>query len=131
MPKPSFAIFLLSLAFLFATAPHAVANEARRAHVVFSIAQDGSLRWVKVIKLSAQFDEQPSIDAIKESAPFRPLPPEYGDHAEFLVKYDYWCTHRHAFSIQQVRESKGAFIPVGQALDTCRPYSNSTRFRRF
>jgi hypothetical protein len=97
----------------------AFANEPRHVDVVFSIAQDGSLRWVKVLKCRSEFDREPSIDAIKQAAPFRPLPLEYGDHAEFKVSFDYWCTHRHDFSLERVREQNGTYISEGEKLPSC------------
>ena len=53
-------------------------NESKRVVLLFSIARDGRLLNVKVHRSSGlPTADKAAIDAVKLTAPFRPLPPEY------------------------------------------------------
>lgn len=66
-------------------------NESKRVVLLFSIARDGRLLNVKVQKSSglAAADDA-AISAVKLTAPFRPLPPEFkGDKVDIQFTFDY------------------------------------------
>ena len=66
-------------------------NESKRVVLLFSIARDGRLLNVKVHKSSGlQPADNAAINAVKLTAPFRPLPPEFkGDKVDIQFTFDY------------------------------------------
>ena len=66
-------------------------NESKRVVLLFSIARDGRLLNVKVYKSSGlQIADNAAINAVKLTAPFRPLPPEFkGDKVDIQFTFDY------------------------------------------
>ena len=66
-------------------------NESKRVVLLFSIARDGRLLNVKVHKSSGlQNADNAAINAVKLTAPFRPLPPEFkGDKVDIQFTFDY------------------------------------------
>ena len=66
-------------------------NESKRVVLLFSIARDGRLLNVKVHKSSGlQSADNAAINAVKLTAPFRPLPPEFrGDKVDIQFTFDY------------------------------------------
>ena len=59
--------------------------------LLFSIARDGRLLNVKVHKSAGlQAADNAAINAVKLTAPFRPLPPEFkGDKVDIQFTFDY------------------------------------------
>ena len=66
-------------------------NESKRVVLLFSIARDGRLLNVKVHKSSGlQTADNAAINAVKLTAPFRPLPPDFkGDKVDIQFTFDY------------------------------------------
>ncbi len=66
-------------------------NESKRVVLLFSIARDGRLLNVKIHKSSGlPAADQAAIDAVKLTAPFRPLPAEYKrDSVDIQFTFDY------------------------------------------
>lgn len=66
-------------------------NESKRVVLLFSIARDGRLLNVKVQKSSGlQAADDAAINAVKLTAPFRPLPPEFkGEKVDIQFTFDY------------------------------------------
>ncbi len=66
-------------------------NESKRVVLLFSIARDGRLLNVKVQKSSGlQAADDAAINAVKLTAPFRPLPPDFkGDKVDIQFTFDY------------------------------------------
>ena len=66
-------------------------NESKRVVVLFSVSRDGSLLKVKVYKSSGvPASDQAAIQAVKLTAPFKVLPPEYrGDSVDIQFTFDY------------------------------------------
>ena len=66
-------------------------NESKRVILLFSIARDGRLLNVKVHKSSGlPVADNAAIDAVKLTAPFRPLPPEFkGNSVDIQFTFDY------------------------------------------
>ncbi len=66
-------------------------NESKRVILLFSIARDGRLLNVKVHKSSGlQAADNAAINAVKLTAPFRPLPPEFkGNSVDIQFTFDY------------------------------------------
>lgn len=66
-------------------------NESKRVVLLFSIARDGRLLNVKVHRSSGlQAADKAAIDAVKLTAPFRPLPPDFkGDSVDIQFTFDY------------------------------------------
>lgn len=66
-------------------------NESKRVILLFSIARDGRLLNVKVHKSSGlPAADNAAIDAVKLTAPFRPLPPEFkGNSVDIQFTFDY------------------------------------------
>ncbi len=66
-------------------------NESKQVVLLFSIARDGRLLNVKVQKSSGlQTADEAAINAVKLTAPFRPLPPEFkGEKVDIQFTFDY------------------------------------------
>lgn len=66
-------------------------NESKRVVLLFSIARDGRLLNVKVHRSSGlAAADKAAIDAVKLTAPFRPLPPDFrGDNVDIQFTFDY------------------------------------------
>ena len=66
-------------------------NESKRVILLFSIARDGRLLNVKVHRSSGlEAADRAAIDAVKLTAPFRPLPPEFkGNSVDIQFTFDY------------------------------------------
>ena len=66
-------------------------NESKRVILLFSIARDGRLLNVKVHRSSGlQSADNAAIEAVKLTAPFRPLPPEFrGQSVDIQFTFDY------------------------------------------
>ena len=66
-------------------------NESKRVVLLFSIARDGRLLNVKVHRSSGlQSADNAAIDAVKLTAPFRPLPPGYKQQSvDIQFTFDY------------------------------------------
>ena len=66
-------------------------NESKRVILLFSIARDGRLLNVKVHRSSGlPAADKAAIDAVKLTAPFRPLPPEFkGNSVDIQFTFDY------------------------------------------
>ncbi len=66
-------------------------NESKRVILLFSIARDGRLLNVKVHRSSGlQAADNAAINAVKLTAPFRPLPAEFrGDSVDIQFTFDY------------------------------------------
>ena len=66
-------------------------NESKRVVLLFSIARDGRLLNVKVHRSSGLATaDKAAIDAVKLTAPFRPLPPDFrGDSVDIQFTFDY------------------------------------------
>ncbi len=66
-------------------------NESKRVILLFSITRDGRLKSVKVHRSSgSEAADRAAIDAVKLTAPFRPLPPEFkGDSVDIQFTFDY------------------------------------------
>ncbi len=66
-------------------------NESKRVILLFSIARDGRLLNVKVYRSSGlPAADNAAIDAVKLTAPFRPLPPEFkGNSVDIQFTFDY------------------------------------------
>ncbi len=66
-------------------------NESKRVILLFSIARDGRLLNVKVHRSSGTpAADNAAIDAVKLTAPFRPLPPEFkGNSVDIQFTFDY------------------------------------------
>lgn len=66
-------------------------NESKRVILLFSIARDGRLLNVKVHRSSGlQSADNAAINAVKLTAPFRPLPPEFkGQSVDIQFTFDY------------------------------------------
>lgn len=66
-------------------------NESKRVVLLFSIARDGRLLNVSVSKSSGlQTADKAALDAVKLTAPFRPLPPDFkGDKVDIQFTFDY------------------------------------------
>ncbi len=66
-------------------------NESKRVILLFSIAKDGRLLNVSVHKSSGlPAADKAAIDAVKLTAPFRPLPPEYKNNSvDIQFTFDY------------------------------------------
>jgi TonB family protein len=66
-------------------------NESKRVILLFSIARDGRLLNVKVHRSSGlQSADNAAINAVKLTAPFRPLPPDFkGNSVDIQFTFDY------------------------------------------
>ena len=66
-------------------------NESKRVVLLFSIARDGRLLNVSVHRSSGlPAADKAAIDAVKLTAPFRPLPPDFkGDSVDIQFTFDY------------------------------------------
>ncbi len=66
-------------------------NESKRVILLFSIAKDGRLLNIKVHRSSGlQAADNAAINAVKLTAPFRPLPPEFkGNSVDIQFTFDY------------------------------------------
>lgn len=66
-------------------------NESKRVVLMFKISKDGRLLSLSVYKSSGVPEaDQAAIQAVKESAPFRPLPPEHrGNYVDIEFAFDY------------------------------------------
>ena len=66
-------------------------NESKRVILLFSIARDGRLLNVKVHRSSGlSAADNAAIEAVKLTAPFRPLPPEFkGQSVDIQFTFDY------------------------------------------
>ena len=66
-------------------------NESKRVVLLFSIARDGRLLNVKIHRSSGlQSADNAAIDAVKLTAPFRPLPPDFkGQSVDIQFTFDY------------------------------------------
>ena len=66
-------------------------NESKRVVLLFSIARDGRLLNVQVHKSSGlQSADNAAINAVKLTAPFRPLPPDFrGNKVDIQFTFDY------------------------------------------
>ena len=66
-------------------------NESKRVILLFSIARDGRLLNVKVQRSSGlPAADKAALDAVKLTAPFKPLPPEFkGNSVDIQFTFDY------------------------------------------
>lgn len=66
-------------------------NESKRVVLLFTISKDGRLITVKVHRSSGlQAADNAAINAVKLTAPFRPLPPEFkGQSVDIQFTFDY------------------------------------------
>lgn len=66
-------------------------NESKRVVLLFSIARDGRLLNVKVHRSSGlAAADKAALDAVKLTAPFRPLPPDFkGNSVDIQFTFDY------------------------------------------
>lgn len=66
-------------------------NESKRVILLFSITRDGRLKSVKVHRSSGlEAADRAAMDAVKLTAPFRPLPPEFkGESVDIQFTFDY------------------------------------------
>ena len=66
-------------------------SESTHVVTLFKIAKDGSLMNVEIKQSSGYSDvDQAAINAIKLTAPFRPLPPDYNaNHIDIQFNFDY------------------------------------------
>lgn len=66
-------------------------NESKRVVLMFTLSRDGRLLSLKMHKTSGiPESDQAAIQAVKEAAPFRPLPPEYrGNDIDIQFTFDY------------------------------------------
>ncbi|MBE7704939.1 MAG: TonB family protein [Cyanobacteria bacterium SIG29] len=66
-------------------------NESKRVVLLFSIARDGRLLNVKVHRSSGlPAADKAALDAVKLTAPFRPLPPDFkGNSVDIQFTFDY------------------------------------------
>ena len=66
-------------------------NESKRVQLLFKVSRDGRLLRLNVSKSSGVSDaDDAALEAVKMSAPFRPLPPEYqGSDIDIQFTFDY------------------------------------------
>lgn len=66
-------------------------NESKRVVLLFKVSKDGRLLSLKVHTSSGvPSADQAALDAVKQTAPFRPLPPEYrGNDIDIQFTFDY------------------------------------------
>ena len=66
-------------------------NESKRVILLFTISRDGRLMSVKVHRSSGlQAADNAALNAVKLTAPFRPLPPEFkGNSVDIQFTFDY------------------------------------------
>lgn len=66
-------------------------NESKRVVLLFKVSRDGRLLSLKPVKSSGNSEtDAAAMDAVKISAPFRPLPPEYrGSDVDIQFTFDY------------------------------------------
>lgn len=66
-------------------------NESKRVVLLFTIARDGRLLNIKIHKSSGlQAADNAAINAVKLTAPFRPLPPDYRNNSiDIQFTFDY------------------------------------------
>ena len=66
-------------------------NESKRVVLMFKIAKDGRLLSCSVFKSSGlQSADQAALDAVKLTAPFKPLPAEYKNSSiDIQFTFDY------------------------------------------
>ena len=66
-------------------------NESKRVILLFTISRDGRLMSVKVHRSSGlQAADNAAVNAVKLTAPFRPLPPEFkGNSVDIQFTFDY------------------------------------------
>ncbi len=66
-------------------------NESKRVVLLFKVSKDGRLISLKMHRTSGVPEaDQAAIRAVKEAAPFRPLPPEYsGSDIDIQFTFDY------------------------------------------
>ena len=66
-------------------------NESKRVILLFTIARDGRLLNIGVHRSSGLPEaDKAAIDAVKLTAPFRPLPPEFkGNSVDIQFTFDY------------------------------------------
>ena len=66
-------------------------NESKRVVLLFTISRDGRLMSVKVLKSSGlAAADNAALNAVKLTAPFRPLPPEFrGNSVDIQFTFDY------------------------------------------
>lgn len=66
-------------------------NESKRVVLLFKIAKDGKLLYVKVFKSSGVIAaDQAAIKAVEMAAPFKPLPKEFqGKSVDIQFTFDY------------------------------------------
>ncbi|MBQ4123292.1 TonB C-terminal domain-containing protein [bacterium] len=66
-------------------------NESKRVVLLFTISRDGRLMSVKVYRSSGlQTADNAAVNAVKLTAPFRPLPPEFrGNSVDIQFTFDY------------------------------------------
>lgn len=66
-------------------------NESKRVQLLFKVSRDGRLIRLNISKSSGVADaDDAALEAVKMSAPFRPLPPEYqGKDIDIQFTFDY------------------------------------------
>jgi TonB family protein len=66
-------------------------NESKRVQLLFKVSRDGRLLRLNISKSSGVSDaDDAALEAVKMSAPFRPLPPEYqGNDIDIQFTFDY------------------------------------------
>ena len=66
-------------------------NESKRVVLLFKVSRDGRLLSLRTVDSSGNSEsDSAALDAVKVSAPFRPLPPEYrGQDIDIQFTFDY------------------------------------------
>ena len=66
-------------------------NESKRVILLFTISRDGRLLNIQVSKSSGlKAADDAAVNAVKLTAPFRPLPPEFrGNSVDIQFTFDY------------------------------------------
>jgi hypothetical protein len=80
----------------------ACANEPRYVDIAFSVGADGTLLWTQFQRHAGQMTDEDALAAVVASAPFMPLPLGSADHAEFLLKFVYYCHGPAYFDLTRV-----------------------------
>ena len=69
-------------------------GQSKKVVLLFTIARDGRLLSLKIAKSSGfKADDDAAISAVKLTAPFRPLPPEYkGSSVDINFTFDFYAS---------------------------------------
>ncbi len=71
-------------------------NESNRVVLLFTVSKNGKVSNIKVLKSSGYKDvDKAAIKAVKDTAPFQPLPAEFEDNqVDIHFKFDYNVFHK-------------------------------------